>query len=410
MLQTKTGFTGDAGASAKVWTPQPASAAIDRAHAAWGELTTLQSVPDTAWSSLSAKAIEPNAFYDPIWAKAVAAHANGRTDPQVLLAWDSRGRKRLIGLLPVVSSWRALRLPLPLMVAWHAYAPLVTPLLDGDDPALAWSALFDAAAKAGARALLLPSMSADGPVARALGSALARRNLSALAIAGIERASLDATRDADTLLREALGAKKLKELRRQRHRLADLGPVAFEIATSPADTARALETFLAIEAMGWKAKQGTALLQHAGDAAFIRQAVPALAAQGRCEIVTIAHGGVPVACGIVLRHGSRAFFFKITFDEREWKTSPGVQLTLDLTRHLCADPDIVDVDSTADADHPMIDHIWRGRLAMADLFVPLRADDLQIAAIRTILIARHAARNRARRIVRAIRSFRERYR
>jgi hypothetical protein len=138
--------------------------------------------------------------------------------------------------------------------------------------------------------------------------------------------------------------------------------------------------------------------------------VPALAAQGRCEIVTLAHGGVPVACGIVLRHGSRAFFFKITFDEREWKTSPGVQLTLDLTRHLCADPDIVDVDSTADADHPMIDHIWRGRLAMADLFVPLRADDLQIAAIRTILIARHAARNRARRIVRAIRSFRERYR
>ncbi|NWG24177.1 MAG: GNAT family N-acetyltransferase [Pseudorhodoplanes sp.] len=410
MLQTKTGYSGHAGASANIWTPQPAAAAIERAHAAWGELTALRSVPDVAWLRLSVEALEPNAFYDPVWAKAVAAHADGRTDPQVLLAWDGRGRNRLIGLLPVVSSWRAFRLPLPLMVAWHAYAPLATPLLDRADPSRAWSALLDAAEDAGARALLLPSMSADGPAAHALGSALTRRNLSAIAIAGIERASLDATRDADTLLREALGAKKLKELRRQRHRLADSGPVAFESATSPADTARTLETFLALEAMGWKARQGTALLQHAGDAAFIRQAVPALAAQGRCEIVSLARGGVPVACGIVLRHGSRAFFFKITFDEQERKNSPGVQLTLDLTRHLCADPAIADVDSTADADHPMIDHVWRGRLAMADLFVPLRADDLRIAAIRTILIARHAARNRARRIVRAIRSVRERYR
>ena len=47
------------------------------------------------------------------------------------------------------------------------------------------------------------------------------------------RACLDATRDADELLREALGAKKLKELRRQRNRLAEHGAVRFEVARTP---------------------------------------------------------------------------------------------------------------------------------------------------------------------------------
>ena len=53
-----------------------------------------------------------------------------------------------------------------------------------------------------------------------------------------------------------------------------------------------------------------------------------------------AAGDTPVAAAIVLRHQDRAFYFKLGVDERFAKFSPGVQLTLDLTRHLCADPAI----------------------------------------------------------------------
>ena len=88
------------------------------------------------------------------------------------------------------------------------------------------------------------------------------------------RASLDATRDADELLLEALGGKKLKELRRQRHRLAEHGAVRFDVARSPQDVASALEAFLKLEASGWKGERGTALAQVEGDAAFIRRAMP----------------------------------------------------------------------------------------------------------------------------------------
>ena len=81
-------------------------------------------------------------------------------------------------------------------------------------------------------------------------------------------------------------------------------------------------------------------MQHEGDAAFIRRASAALTETGLCEIVTLHAGDTAVAAAIVLRHQDRAFYFKLGIDERFAKYSPGVQLTLELTRHLCADPAI----------------------------------------------------------------------
>ena len=217
------------------------------------------------------------------------------------------------------------------------------------------------------------------------------------------RACLDATRDADELLRDALGAKKLKELRRQRNRLAEHGAVRFDVARTREEVSAALETFLRLEASGWKGKRGTALIQNEGDAAFARCAAPALAEKGQCEIVTLYAGTTPVSAGIVLRHQDRAFFFKLGIDEQFAKFSPGVQLTLDLTRHLCADPTIATADSTASADHPMINPIWRGRFAIGDVLIPLRRNDPAVAMIHAAMILRNGLRELARRTVRLIR-------
>ena len=105
--------------------------------------------------------------------------------------------------------------------------------------------------------------------------------------------------------------------------------------------------------------------------------------------MTLRAGDTPVAAAIVLRHQDRAFYFKLGVDERFAKFSPGVQLTLDLTRHLCADPAIAMVDSTANADHPMINPIWRGRLAIGDVLIPLRPRDPVVPLIHGALEAAH---------------------
>jgi CelD/BcsL family acetyltransferase involved in cellulose biosynthesis len=310
---------------------------------------------------------------------------------------------RLIGLMPVISMMRAYKIPLPALVSAHPYGTLCTPPLDRDSAHDAATELLRAARQAGAHALILRDVALDGATMKTLGEVLRQDDLRPRVLQSQLRACLDATRDADELLRDALGAKKLKELRRQRHRLAEHGAVRFDVARTREEVAAALEIFLRLEASGWKGKRGTALIQNDGDAAFIRRAAPALAETGQCEIVTLYAGTTPVAAGLVLRHQDRAFFFKLGIDERFAKASPGVQLTLDLTRHLCADPGIATADSTASADHPMINPIWRGRFAIGDVLIPLRKNDPVVPLIHAAMMLRSGLRELARRAVHLIR-------
>ncbi len=354
------------------------------------------------WRALAQRAIEPNGYYLPGWELAVSATARGRTEASALPAFAGSST-RLIGLMPVIPLWRAMKIPLPALVSAHPYGTLCSPLIDRDAPIEAATRLLQQAREAGAHALVLNDVALDGAAMTALKQVLDRDGLKPRVLSSYVRASLDATQDDETLLREALGTKKLKELRRQRHRLEEHGPVAFDVARRPDEIGPALETFLQLEASGWKGKRGTALVQHAGDATFIRRAVPALAETAQCEIITLRTGTAPIAAGIVLRHQDRAFFFKLGIDERFAKYSPGVQLTLELTRHLCADPAIASADSTASADHPMINPIWRGRFAVGDVLIPLRRHDPVVALIHGALLGLNAAHEAARRLVRRLR-------
>jgi CelD/BcsL family acetyltransferase involved in cellulose biosynthesis len=382
-------------------------AAIHPASASGAAAAARVPVPLTAidpgqWRALAQRAIEPNGYYLPGWELAVSATARGRTDASALAACDGPS-PRLIGLMPVVSLWRALKIPLPALVSAHPYGTLCSPLIDRDDPIEAAARLLQQARAAGAHALVLTDVALDGAAMNALAEVLDREGLKPRILSSYIRASLDATRGGEMLLREGLGARKLKELRRQRHRLEDHGPVLFEVARKPDEIRPALETFLQLEASGWKGKRGTALIQHAGDASFIRRAVPALAETAQCEIVTLRAGATAVAAGIVLRHQDRAFFFKLGIDENFAKYSPGAQLTLELTRHLCADPAIASADSTASADHSMINPIWRGRFAIGDVLIPLRRNDPVVALIHAAVTGLNVAREAARRMVRRLR-------
>src|ERR1700742_2059972 len=79
------------------------------------------------WRELSERAAEPNGYYLPDWELAVNASASGRTDASALAAWSET---RLIGLMPVISLWRAYRIPLPALASAHPYGTLCTPPLD----------------------------------------------------------------------------------------------------------------------------------------------------------------------------------------------------------------------------------------------------------------------------------------
>lgn len=365
--------------------------------AATRALPPLTAIDAQAWRDLAGRVLEPNGYYLPEWTLAANGDARARNVTRALTAHDASGR--LIGLLPVLSCWHAFRLPLPVLVSADPFRSLDTPLLDRDAGMQAAAELLAQARATGARALLLRDVARDGEAMQMFTRAAAADGLAPVLLRGWSRACLDATQGSENLLRDALGGKRLKEYRRLMRRLGDHSEVRFSVAQTPGDVAQAYDVFLALEASGWKGRRGTALLHQPDLAARLRQAAVTLAERGACEIAQIHAGDAAIAAGIVLRHGERAYFFKLGIAEEHARSSPGVLLTLELTRHLCADPAIKLVDSTAAPDHPMIDAIWRGRFAIGDVLFPLRARDPLFGAITLALRAREALRQSAKRLL-----------
>ena len=141
------------------------------------------------------------------------------------------------------------------------------------------------------------------------------------------------------------------------------------ISDTPAEIASALDDFFTLEASGWKGRARTAALLHPDIMKFMTAAVAALAAEGRAQIVRLCVDGDALAAVVILRSGGSAWCWKIAYNERRARFSPGVQVILDATAMLLTDAGICCVDSCATPDHPMIDHIWRERLILADRLI-----------------------------------------
>jgi hypothetical protein len=356
----------------------------------WRPLAELTPVAD-AWRALAANALEPNVFYEPAFALA-AQPVFGR-DVGAGLIWSRTTPPRLMGLFPARIERRRYGVPLPVLVGWtHPYAPLGTPLVDRDAAELVIAAWFDhlAAEPTLPGLWLLPYLPTEGAMARAVDALLARSERHSAFYGRHQRALLAPAGERTGYLEHALGHKKRKELRRQRKRLGDRGVVMRGSTNEPVAVARALADFLALEAAGWKGRAGSAARADLGIRRFLETAVMALAGEGKARIDQLFVDTRAIAVLIVLRSGDTAWTWKIAYDESFARASPGVQLLTDATQELLDDGSIARADSCATADHPMIDHIWRERLPLADRLIGVGASGTTFACACTLETLRRA--------------------
>src|SRR5437868_5571195 len=81
-------------------------------------------------------------------------------------------------------------------------------------------------------------------------------------------------------------------------------------------------------------------------------AVGALASEGKAQLSRLCIDGRALATALTLRSGATAWCWKIAYDERYARFSPGVQLLRDVTQRLLDDCTLERADSCATADHP----------------------------------------------------------
>ena len=361
-MNTRAGLAGE-------WLARERADASPRRTAAgraeWKLLSALADLR-AEWRDLSARALEPNVFYDPDFALAAAPVLGA--DAGAVLVWSKA--QRLIGFFPARIERRYG--VMATLTGWtHPYAPFGVPLVDRDEAEAAVTAFLDhvEANEKLPKLVMLPLIAREGPFVAALVRVLGRRRGAMMNFGDHARAMLAPSGDRAGYLDHAVAHKKLKELRRQRRRLDDVAAVELETAREPAAVSSALVDFFALESGGWKGRAGTAAAHDAAVRTFIQHAIPDLAVRGNARVDRLVQSGRPLAVTITLRLGASAWFWKIAYDEAFARASPGVQISLDLTGHLLTDSGLAQTDSCATAGHPMIDHLWRERLALTDMLV-----------------------------------------
>jgi CelD/BcsL family acetyltransferase involved in cellulose biosynthesis len=306
----------------------------------------------TDWQELAARSA-PNVFLMPAFALAARSVDPAPGLGAVVVLCDGRW----IGFVPGRAD-----LNRAVFSVWvHDYAPYGRPLILPGAERAAVAALLDFLDDRRLAALDWPMLD-DGPVVAALEGVCDRRRTAIL------------DRHARACLVDA-PPKPSKEHRRLARRLAEIGGLEQVSTASGLPVGDAIAAFLDLEAAGWKGRRGTALAATEATHEFFVAAVHGLASAGMARIDLLRLDGRPIAAGVTLIAGGRAWYLKTAYDEAFARFSPGVLLSQSIGQQLMAGGAIDLVDSCAIPGHSMIDRIWPGRLDMTRRLIAVRAGD-----------------------------------
>jgi len=317
---------------------------------------------------LCTRTIEGNVFFNPRFLAPAMPRLEDREVRLAVIRDGDEHRSRLRLLLPFSVERPPVPFGVPIIRAWsNPFGRLGTPLIDRDNPEGVVCDFLDMLSRPSLnlpRILVLPDLRLDGPAARTLRTIAAARGLALETTSVKERPFLDSTLDGDDYLRQSLRPHHLREFRRMKRRLAEKGVVEHHVARSQDDVRLALESFLTLEASGWKGRERTAMAVDRYRAAFAREAVNRLAEQDMVRVHTLTFEAEPIASLIVFVEGGSAYTWKTAYDESYAAFSPGVLLMIEVTRQHLDDPNIVATDSCAVPDHPVMSRLWQERRRM----------------------------------------------
>ena len=324
---------------------------------------------------LCARSIEPNVFFNPRFLAPAMPRLEDREIRLAVIRDGDEENSRLRLLVPLSVEKAPMPLGVPIMRTWsNPFGPLGTPLVDRDDPVGVIEDCFTMLGRKHLqlpRVFVMPEVRLDGPFATILRSFASNRDLTLVTTNEIDRPFLESNLEPDDYLRQALRSHHLREFRRLRRRLQEKGAVEYHVARSADEIRLGVETFLTLEARGWKGRERTAMAIDRFRAAFAREAVFRLAERDLCRVHTLTLSGQPIACLIVFIENGIAYTWKTAYDEAYAAYSPGALLMLDVTRTHLDDPNIEATDSCAVPDHPVMSRLWMERRKVGTMVIGL---------------------------------------
>ena len=154
----------------------------------------------------------------------------------------------------------------------------------------------------------------------------------------------------------------------------------------------AVDEIIRLEAEGYKAKTGVAMTTVSGEPEYFREMCDRFRDRGRLHVYTLEDKNVVCAVVMLLEGADGLFMIKVGYDERFARSSPGMQLHLDLIRHFHdqLDLDWIDV-CTYEGNQPLL-RMYPDRKRFTSYVVPLSRNPLDRLAARSLVAAPHLKR------------------
>jgi CelD/BcsL family acetyltransferase involved in cellulose biosynthesis len=319
---------------------------------------------------LSWRSIDANVFFNSRFMAPAMARLDDKNISFAVLRDEGSDTNRLRFLMPFSIEKVGFGIGSPVIRCWTTpYSPLGTPLIDRDDPIGVIEDVFEIMSRKHLKlpdVIMFPDIALNGASASVIKTAALSRNLSVLSTNITKRPILKKTLDAENQL-----THYTNKYARMRRRLEEQGVVTFNEFRTPVEIRQATEEFLLLEASGWKGRQRTAMMSDRYHAAFAREALLNLAERDMCSIHTMDINGKTIASMIVFRNINTAYTWKTAYDESYEKYSPGVLITLEVTKKLLQNANIEKADSLAGEDHPVLSGLWPDNEDMGTLIIGL---------------------------------------
>lgn len=317
------------------------------------------------WRALEARALEPNAYLSARFALPALKWLPTQAPVWALSVHDSAAHGAELRGLGLFQP----RAPRPLFPLPHAqvYASphsfLGGVLLDAEVARPALHTLLEALARrtTGLRVLHLPKAEST---ARLLHDVLAERGMSWHEQEWFERACIVPDAEWPRRWRHHVGASRLHGYERQWRKLAESGEVTWHYLRGDEVRDRTIERFLEMEHAGWKGAQGTSLRSDPRHTRFFHEMTRAFRDDGNIFFTELRLSGEVIASTCNLVSGSDGFAFKVCFDPRHAKRSPGLLNELGLMKSLERPVDPFRVIDSGSEPGSFIEQLWPDRVQL----------------------------------------------
>lgn len=318
------------------------------------------------WKKLEQESLSGNAFLSPEFVLSLAT-IRPRDHQPIILACRNRQRNHLIGLgvFDQVNATKAL--PLPHWISVNCPHSYRSGLLIAENSRTEFYQLLTEFLKEKQDEILgieFRNLRFNSQWAQELREFTAENRGSFRLLPESESAAVDLRLLPEKGLPEFWSTSRRKSIRKNQNRLSKNGPIQFRLVENKSEFDVALSHFLRLEESSWKGEIGTALQSTQKDQKFIQHLTHQSQSSDYLVISQLLAREDIVATALNFCSGRELFAFKIAWDDRFVKCSPGILHEVALVDYLISEQLPYDrIDSCSSAGS-YLENLWPNRVAI----------------------------------------------